>query len=54
MRLLIERPKRFRRQQNGPLLERMSDPDWISYIDREKTSGEAAALRWAVSKFGQK
>ncbi|HWH68482.1 MAG TPA: hypothetical protein VNT26_03815 [Candidatus Sulfotelmatobacter sp.] len=41
-------------EQNSPMLERMSDQDWISYIDREKISGEEAALRWAVSKFGQK
>lgn len=40
--------------QGGPLLETMSDPDWISYIDRDKTYGEEAAMQWAVSKFAQK
>jgi hypothetical protein len=40
-------------EQNSPVLEKMTDQDWISYIDREKISGEEAAWRWAVSKFGQ-
>jgi hypothetical protein len=25
----------------------------ISYIDRDKSFGEEAALRWAISKFGR-
>ena len=41
-------------RQGGPLLETMSEQDWISYIDRDKSYGEEAAMRWAVSKFGQK
>ena len=40
--------------QGTPLLEAMSDLDWISYIDRDKSCGEEAAMQWAVSKFGQK
>lgn len=39
---------------NEPLLQAMSDQDWISYVDRIKSSGEEAALRWAVGKYGQK
>ncbi len=39
---------------NEPLLQAMSDQDWISYVDRIKSSGEEAALRWAVSKLGQR
>jgi hypothetical protein len=41
-------------KENESLLETMSDQDWISYIDRDKTFGEEAALRWVVSKYGQK
>jgi tetratricopeptide (TPR) repeat protein len=32
----------------------MSDLDWISYQDRWKAFGEEAALRWMLSKHGQK
>jgi hypothetical protein len=41
-------------RQNQSLFERMSDQDWTSYLDREKTFGEEAAFRWMVSKFGEK
>ncbi len=41
-------------QQGEPLLKTMSEQDWISYIDRDKSYGEEAAMKWAVSKFGQK
>jgi hypothetical protein len=30
----------------------MSEQDWISYLDRDKSFGEEAAMRWAVGKFG--
>lgn len=40
--------------QGNPLLQAMSEQDWISYIDRDKVYGEEAAMQWAVSKFGQK
>ena len=40
--------------KNESLLETLSDQDWISYIDRDKSFGEEAALRWAVSKYGQR
>jgi len=41
-------------KQGSPLLETMSEQDWISYIDRDKSYGEEAAMQWAVSKFGRK
>jgi hypothetical protein len=40
--------------QGNPLLETMSERDWVTYIDRDKTYGEEAAMRWALAKFGQK
>ncbi|SPE52672.1 conserved hypothetical protein [Verrucomicrobia bacterium] len=40
-------------RENEPLLETLSAQDWISYIDRDKSFGEEAALRWVVSKHGQ-
>ncbi len=39
---------------NEAVFERMSDQDWISYLDRDKSFGEEAALRWAIGKYGQK
>ena len=36
------------------LQQRMSDQDWISYKDRWRAFGEEAALRWMVSKYGQR
>ncbi len=41
-------------RDNESLFEGMSDQDWISYIDRDKSFGEEAARRWALSKYGQK
>ena len=41
-------------KDNASLLETMSDQDWISYIDRDKSFEEEAALRWVVSKYGRK
>jgi hypothetical protein len=41
-------------QQAEPLLPKMSDQDWINYTDRRMTFGEEAALRWLISKYGQK
>jgi len=31
----------------------MSDQDWINYINRRMLFGEAAAMQWLVSKYGQ-
>jgi hypothetical protein len=41
-------------QQFDGAQRRMSDQDWISYKDRWRAFGEEAALRWMVSKYGQK
>jgi hypothetical protein len=30
----------------------MSDQDLINFRDRERMLGEAAAMRWAVEKYG--
>ena len=40
--------------QAEPLLQMMSDQDWIIYRDRQMIFGEKAALQWLVSKYGQK
>ena len=40
-------------QQAAPLVEAMSDQDWISFVDRFKSSGGVAANQWLVSKQGQ-
>jgi predicted transglutaminase-like cysteine proteinase len=40
--------------QLEPILEKMSDQDWISYKDRWRTFGEEAAVRWVVAKYGEK
>lgn len=32
----------------------MADQDWIGFTDRTKTFGEEAALRWVLSKYGQR
>jgi hypothetical protein len=36
--------------QADPLLQTLSDQEWISYEDRSATFGEAAAMRWLVGK----
>jgi RNA polymerase sigma factor (sigma-70 family) len=40
--------------QAVPMLETLSDQDWIGYSDRARAFGEPAALQWVVGKFGQK
>jgi hypothetical protein len=40
--------------QSEPFRQTMSDQDWIGFTDRCKTFGEEAALRWVLSKYGQK
>jgi hypothetical protein len=37
----------FQRCRTG----RCAGEDWVSYIDRQKSFGEEAALRWAVNKL---
>ncbi len=41
-------------QQADPLLQTMSDQDWVSYTDRRMLFGEEAAMRWLVTRYGQK
>jgi hypothetical protein len=41
-------------KQADPLMQTMSDQDWISYTDRARLFGERAAIRWLVNKQGQK
>jgi RNA polymerase sigma factor (sigma-70 family) len=40
-------------QQTDPIMQTMSDSDWISFNDRLKNFGEEAAMRWVVGKYGQ-
>ncbi|MGA2173896.1 MAG: sigma-70 family RNA polymerase sigma factor [Verrucomicrobiota bacterium] len=40
-------------QQADPLMQSLSDQDWISYKDRWMAFGEVAALRWLIGKYGQ-
>ena len=40
--------------QSEPFRKTMPDQDWIGYTDRLKSFGEEAALRWVLSKYGQK
>ena len=40
--------------QANPLLATLPGQDWISYVDRHLMFGEEAAMRWVVSKYGQK
>ena len=41
-------------QQAKPLLQTISDQDWVNYTDRRMIFGEEAAQQWVVSKYGQK
>ena len=41
-------------KQADPLLQTMSDQDWINFTDRARLFGEQAALQWLVNKRGQK
>src|ERR1017187_29307 len=41
-------------KQADPLVQTMSDQDWISFTDRSRVFGEQAALRWLVNKNAQK
>lgn len=40
--------------QVDPLLDTMSDQDWINYTDRWKSTGQEAAYRWVLGKYGPK
>jgi len=39
-------------QQFDRLQAFMSSQDWISYVDRQRSFGEQAALQWLVGKYG--
>jgi RNA polymerase sigma factor (sigma-70 family) len=41
-------------RQVGPIMETMSDQDWISFNDRLMVFGEASAMQWLVAKNGTK
>ena len=41
-------------RQAEPLLDTMSDQDWIIYTDRRMLFGELAALQWLVNRHGQR
>lgn len=41
-------------QQFDSVGERMTDADWIHYIDRWRSFGEVAAAQWVLGKYGQK
>ena len=41
-------------QQIGPIMETMSDQDWISFNDRLMIFGEEHAMRWLATKHGPK
>jgi hypothetical protein len=40
-------------KQSDAILPTMSDQDLIGFFDRTRMFGEAAAMRWAVGKYGQ-
>jgi RNA polymerase sigma factor (sigma-70 family) len=40
-------------EQAAPLMEALSDQDYLTYKDRWMAFGEAAALRWVIGKYGQ-
>jgi hypothetical protein len=41
-------------RQTTPIMETMSDQDWISYSDRMLMFGEASAMRWLDAKYGNR
>ncbi len=41
-------------QQFTAVQPNITDQDWISYRDRERTFGEEAAMQWLVGKYGKK
>ncbi len=40
--------------QTGPMMEIMSDQDWLSFNNRLMVFGEASALQWLANKYGTK
>jgi hypothetical protein len=41
-------------QQQGTLLQKLSDEDWVSYSQRLKAFGGVQGLQWLVQKYGNK
>ncbi len=41
-------------RQTGPIMENMSDQDWLSFNNRLMVFGEAPALQWLANKYGMK
>jgi hypothetical protein len=39
--------------QADPLMDNMSDQDYVTYKDRWMAFGEENALRWVIGKYGQ-
>ena len=39
-------------RQADPIMQSMTDPDWISFNDRLMLFGEEAAMRWLIGKHG--
>ena len=40
-------------EQAEPLMQTMSDQDWIMYEDRRQILGETSAMQWVVNQYGQ-
>jgi len=40
-------------RQAEPLMQTLSDQDWIMYEDRRQILGEPSAMQWVVNKYGQ-
>ena len=40
-------------RQSGELFPRLSEQDWITYIEIWRTSGEVNACRWVIARYGQ-
>ena len=40
-------------QQVKPLMENLSDQDWIIFMNRRMIFGEVPAMQWVVNKYGQ-
>ena len=40
--------------ESDAFLKTLPDQDWITCADRLKTFGEVPAMRWILSKYGQR
>jgi hypothetical protein len=39
--------------QSQPLMQNLTDQDWVNFTNRRLLFGEAAAMRWVLNKYGQ-